>query len=105
MPGFAGTLQIPFPPFQSAITPDLQEYLDRLAAGLQGSGAIEVVGFANWTSNGSLDASKRLSATRANAIKSYLVRKGIPATRITVRAEGLDFRGGVPRDRVEVTAR
>ncbi|MBM3556677.1 MAG: hypothetical protein FJX47_14120 [Alphaproteobacteria bacterium] len=48
-----------------------------------------------------LSAARRLSLSRALAVRSYLIEQGIRSTRIDVRALGLASDGG-PLDRVDV---
>jgi outer membrane protein OmpA-like peptidoglycan-associated protein len=50
---------------------------------------------------GSTSRARRLSLSRALAVRSFLVEKGVPARRVDVRALGTGFKGG-PADRVDV---
>ena len=61
---------------------------------------VQVMAYAS----GNDDASKarRLSLSRALAVRSYLIEQGIGSTRIDVRALGNATEGGGPADRVDL---
>ena len=52
-------------------------------------------------SGGSASAARRLSLSRALAVRSYLIDSGVSSTRIDVRALGAKYESGPP-DRVDV---
>jgi outer membrane protein OmpA-like peptidoglycan-associated protein len=51
--------------------------------------------------DGSNSAARRLSLSRALAVRAYLIDEGIRTARFIVRAQGTDTAGGPP-DRVDV---
>ncbi len=75
---------------KAALTPSSSEVLDRVAAGLTEypNLTIEVGGHTDNT--GSRTTNVRLSKARAEAVKAYLVGKGIAARRLTARGYGPD---------------
>jgi outer membrane protein OmpA-like peptidoglycan-associated protein len=78
--------------------------LDRLATSLSGSEAqrLQVVAYAASQGNNS-SAARRLSLSRALAVRSYLIDKGIRSTRIDVRAMGApEGANSGPADRVDL---
>jgi outer membrane protein OmpA-like peptidoglycan-associated protein len=50
----------------------------------------------------SVNSARRLSLSRALVVRSYLIDKGVPSTRIDVRALGNRLEGGGDPDRVDV---
>ena len=93
-----------FTPFHSVMPAGVEAQLQDIANTLKQDTArtIELRGYADWTPNGSLEATDYLAEKRATIVKEYLQTQGISATRIKVVGKGYDYAGGVPRDRVEV---
>jgi outer membrane protein OmpA-like peptidoglycan-associated protein len=75
---------------KAALTPASSSALDRVAAGLQEyqNLTIEIGGHTDPT--GTRAANVRLSKARADAVKAYLVSKGIAASRMTTKGYGPD---------------
>lgn len=75
---------------KSALTPSSSDALDRVAAALKeySNVTIEVGGHTDNT--GRRATNVRLSKARADAVKAYLVSKGIPAARMTTKGYGPD---------------
>ena len=73
---------------RSAVRPDGRDKLDKLAGGMQGVqyDAILVVGHADRI--GTTTYNQRLSERRAEAVKQYLVSKGLPANKIKAEGRG-----------------
>ena len=65
---------------------------------------VQVSGFADWTPNGSVDASTAISQRRAENITRFLIEEGIEPSRLQTRGVGVDFLPGAARDRVDITA-
>jgi OOP family OmpA-OmpF porin len=73
---------------KSVIRSDQRSKLDAFVASLEGTqyDSIEVVGHADHI--GSEDYNQNLSQRRANAVKTYLVRQGIPTGKINAGGRG-----------------
>ena len=87
----------------SADIPDASKpALDALAQQLSGDEAlrIQLLAYASGTSD-TASRSRRLSLSRALAVRSYLIAKGIRSTRMDVRALGNNVEGS-PADRVDI---
>lgn len=81
-----------------------RQELDRLAGTMAGSEAqrLQVVAYAS-SQDKNTSAARRLSLSRALAVRSYLIDKGIRSTRIDVRAMGTpEGAGSGPADRVDL---
>ena len=76
--------------------------LDSIAASLKqrNSLRVQLLAYADGAT-GTLSQTRRLSLSRALAVRSHLMNKGIQSTRIDVRALGNKYKGGTP-DRVDV---
>lgn len=104
----AGSGRLSFDGGSAALSDGARQELDRLATTLAGNEAqrLQVVAYA--ASQGSnTSAARRLSLSRALAVRSYLIDKGIRSTRIDVRAmgtpEGASAAAGAgPADRVDL---
>lgn len=104
-PGGSGNRieSILFTPFHSNVDHHAQQKIADLADSLKNqSGNIVLNGYADWTNNGTMAATDYLAARRAISLKEQLVLQGIPAGRIAVVSKGLDLRGGMSKDRVDV---
>ncbi len=93
-----------FTPFHSVMPATAEAQLQQVAETLKQDATrmVELRGYADWTPNGSLEATEYLAAKRASIVKEYLQTQGIAANRIKAVGKGYDYAGGVPRDRVEV---
>lgn len=92
-----------FPAFQSQLNLSSQQNIKALAQQLKASNATVVLnGYADWTSNGSMDATNYLSERRAKMVKQALLDQGVSASQVVVTGKGLDLRGGLSKDRVDV---
>jgi len=76
--------------------------LDGVARELLGNAEarVQLLAYAKASAEGSSRA-RRLSLSRALAVRAYLIEKGIRSTRMDVRALGSGFKDGPP-DRVDV---
>ncbi|MEK6211175.1 MAG: OmpA family protein [Pseudomonadota bacterium] len=73
---------------KSVVRSDQHGKLDEFVAGLKGTqyDSISAIGYADHI--GSEEYNQKLSERRANAVKNYLVRQGIPAGKINAEARG-----------------
>lgn len=99
-PGVA--LSVPFATGEADVAAEAQAPLSQLAASLGADEAvrIQLMAFADGTGT-NVSQARRLSLTRALAVRAYLLQKGVRSTRIDVRALGAEAQGGAP-DRVDV---
>jgi outer membrane protein OmpA-like peptidoglycan-associated protein len=79
--------------------------LDKLASVLQSNGGVRITltAYAAVGDSTSPREARRMSLTRALAVRDYLTSKGISSSRIDVRALGANVPSGDP-DRVDVKA-
>ncbi len=68
---------------KSELTPESQTILDGVAASLVANEEIKVQVGGHTDNTGSAAVNKRLSAARAEAVRTYLVSKGVAASRLT----------------------
>ena len=97
--------RLTFPAFNSSLQLSLQEQLRRtLLPILQQEPKLQVQigGYADWTPNGSVEASLAISERRAANVRRFLSEQGIAPNRLQIRGFGVDFLPGAPRDRVDV---
>ncbi len=73
---------------RATLTPDARTILDRVAESLVNAKdvSVEVQGYTDNT--GSRQTNVRLSGERAEAVRAYLISKGVPAGRLTARGYG-----------------
>ena len=84
----------------STLTPDAESGLAALAAQLvRADNRLQLKAFAG-NSAGTPSAARRLSLSRALAVRSFLIEQGVRSTRIDVRALGVPQDGG-PAERVD----
>jgi outer membrane protein OmpA-like peptidoglycan-associated protein len=79
---------------------ELAQLADRL--GRDGESRIQLLAYAEGTAENESQA-RRLSLSRALAVRSYLIEQGIRSTRVNVQALGIKSAGG-PADRVDAMA-
>ena len=96
------TLSIPFAGGSSELPPAAERNLRAIAEQLNASDSLraQVKAYAD-DSTGSASTARRLSLSRALAVRSILIEFGVRSTRIDVRALGDRNEGGAP-DRVDV---
>jgi outer membrane protein OmpA-like peptidoglycan-associated protein len=96
------TLQIPFPAGETELAKSAQEQLEGLAKDLRSSETLRVQLLAYAGDEGaSPSKARRISLSRALAVRSYLIESGIKTSRIDVRALGNKSTSG-SSDRVDV---
>jgi outer membrane protein OmpA-like peptidoglycan-associated protein len=78
---------------RAMLTPDAMTILDRVAESLVDAKDVNVQVLGHTDNTGSRATNLRLSTQRAEAVRDYLVRKGVPASRLSARGMGPD----VPR--------
>ena len=95
-------LTLPFDQGSFGLSPQVQDALRRVAGRLQSENGLkaEIQAFASGSQANSSKA-RRLSLSRALAVRTYLIDQGIRSTRIDVRALGNNVPSG-PADRVDV---
>jgi outer membrane protein OmpA-like peptidoglycan-associated protein len=94
-----------FPPFNSSIPPFVREMIrNKILPALRANPGTRVAisGYADWTPNGSVDASMDIGQRRAENVQNYLQEQGIAPGRLLAEGVGVDFLPGVPRDRVDL---
>jgi outer membrane protein OmpA-like peptidoglycan-associated protein len=100
-------IEILFTVGTSDLSNDAKAALDKLADSLKGDekSRLQLLAYAN-EEQASPSKSRRLSLSRALAVRSHLIAKGIRSTRIDVRALGDQVPGGEPnRVDLQVTDR
>lgn len=98
----SGSNRLTFESNSALLSDGGREVLDRLAQQMTGNEErLQVVAYAAAQGNGTSQA-RRLSLSRALAVRSYLIDKGIRSTRIDVRAMGTPESGNGPADRVDL---
>lgn len=100
--GEGQVLRVTFAPDQEALPGDFTGALQTLAGQLKADEAtrLQLRAYSGGTPETASQA-RRLSLTRALAVRSYLIEQGVRSTRIDVRALGLVEDGG-PADRVDL---
>jgi len=68
------------------IKPQMRPVLDQFASGLDANQVVRVVGHTDNTGSDAIN--NPLSVNRANAVRDYLVMRGVPAARITTEGRG-----------------
>ncbi|HJM60705.1 MAG TPA: OmpA family protein [Alphaproteobacteria bacterium] len=101
-PGSGVALLIPFVPGGAELSPEAEGPLRELAASLTVNEALRLQLKAYASAEHSVaSAARRLSLSRALAVRSFLIDTGVNSTRIDVRALGAKYESGPP-DRVDV---
>ena len=100
-PAGGDILQVEFAQGSSALTRGIESKLGALAAQLKTTDArLQLKAFAS-TNGDNISRARRLSLSRALAVRSFLIEQGLRSTRIDVRALGIARDGGAA-DRVDV---
>jgi OOP family OmpA-OmpF porin len=73
---------------KSNIRPDARPVLDEAISVLKSEGGVAVIAEGHTDAKGTDTYNQKLSERRANAVKEYLVRGGIPTSRIRVVGYG-----------------
>ncbi len=99
----ARTSTVEFAPGGSEITPAGRALLDTVAGQLAADARLhlELVAYAGATGDDAIEA-RRIALARALQMRSYLIEKGVPSSRMDVRALGNRNAGGGPADRVDL---
>jgi outer membrane protein OmpA-like peptidoglycan-associated protein len=95
-------LSIAFGSDSSQLPEDSKGRLDGVIRNMTGNDRLraQIIAYAAGTSDTASQA-RRLSLSRALAVRAYLIEKGIASTRLDVRALGYQVEGGSP-DRVDI---
>ena len=101
VPSFAD-LSLDFTGNSSDLTPDARQRLDNIVAQMQEAvdNRLQVRAYASGE-DGTKSSARRISLSRALAVRSYLMDKGIKPTRVDVRAMGTETDRS-PLDRVDL---
>jgi len=84
------TLRFNFDFNSSVVNAETARYLDDLAQALVDNPSLNVKLTGHTDNIGSQKFNMRLSFDRANAMRSYLIKKGVPEDRITAEGKGMD---------------
>lgn len=97
-------IRLLFRQYHTAIPKESTADLQRLARLLrQNPGSVvQLQGYASYVKNGSLSATEHLSRKRAMLVAQQLQGLGVQPRQLQAVAMGVDFRGAVPKDRVDV---
>lgn len=97
-----GQIRITFPADSADIPDSVKGQLDALAQKMAGDEnmRIQLLAYASGTSDQASRA-RRMSLSRALAVRSYLIKQGVRSTRMDVRALGNNVEGS-PADRVDI---
>jgi outer membrane protein OmpA-like peptidoglycan-associated protein len=89
---------------ESDLRPESAASLDSLVSAMaaDATARVQLVAYAGSSTAGA-SAARRLSLSRALAVRAFLIERGIRSTRIDVRALGAKTDGGPP-DRVDIVA-
>jgi len=101
-PATPGTVAVLFPAGGAELPGDAESQLDSVVAALDADASVrlQLKAYADGA-DGAASAARRLSLSRALAVRGYLIDAGVSSTRIDVRALGSKFESG-PADRVDV---
>ncbi len=95
-------LRLVFKPTETAVPLSLKPELDKIATKLRDNATLHVVLLSYAASNGDqATMARRVSLSRALAVRAYLIDQAVDSKRINVQAEGDKNPGGEP-DRVDV---
>lgn len=96
------TTQVLYAPDGVDVPIDSQETLEELAEQLKqrSNTRVQLYGYAT-SPDGSENAARRLSLERAQAVRGFLVDRGVAVSRFTIRPQGIATDGG-PADRVDI---
>ncbi len=100
--GVGRAYRLAFGPGVSKLDAASTERLDEIAAGTKADRAIrlKLLAYAGSAAQ-TASQSRRLSLSRALAVRSYLIDKGVRSVQFEVQAKGKNLEGGPP-DRVDV---
>lgn len=99
-----GDVTLGFTAGDAQLSSDNTRLLDQLAARLaSGEDRVQIKAYASAAGADAASSARRLSLSRALAVRSYLMDKGVRSTRIDVRAMGPSNDSGPP-DRVDVAS-
>jgi outer membrane protein OmpA-like peptidoglycan-associated protein len=95
--------RVSFDPGKSELSPEVQAALDDVATRMTADASLrlELDAYADAAGADSIDA-RRLSRARAEAMRAYLVDKGISVVRVDLRALGNKADDTLPADRVDL---
>lgn len=96
------SLHIPFSGEAAALPEPAKSDLKVIAGSLAKDAALRVQVMAYASGHDDASKARRLSLSRALAVRTYLIEQGVGSTRIDVRALGNNAEGG-PADRVDLT--
>ena len=73
---------------KAVLLPESEQILDRVAAALLARPELKIEVGGHSDADGSESANRKLSQRRADAVRTYLVKKGVPAERMTAKGYG-----------------
>jgi outer membrane protein OmpA-like peptidoglycan-associated protein len=101
-PLLAEQIRVLFPDGSIELSDDARRKLSAVATALQGNTTLRIQILAYAKSNAdSTSRARRLSLSRALAVRAYLIEREVRSTRMNVRALGDKFEDG-PADRVDI---
>jgi outer membrane protein OmpA-like peptidoglycan-associated protein len=98
----AGQVSVSFAEGASELSPEAKSSLDEVAERLRGDDGLRVQLLAYAVAiDDNTSRARRMSLSRALAVRAYLIEKGVRSTRMDVRALGSNV-DGEPADRVDI---
>ena len=100
-----GQMRLTFAPGSAELSDEAKRELQALAKSLvqNGSSRVQLLAYAADSGDGASRA-RRMSLSRALAVRAFLIDQGVRSNRMDVRAQGSNVGDG-PADRVDVIAR
>jgi outer membrane protein OmpA-like peptidoglycan-associated protein len=100
-------MRLEFVPYHSILPPYGEQALKPMVDLLKQNPdmVITLLGYADFTEKGSLNASRHIAGNRTKSVADFLIMHGVRSAQLHHETVGLDMVMGVPRDRVDVRFR